>query len=155
MENKIKKIIGSLAEALKAPNDITRLKEIFRNPGLQLISYTKTEKGYALHDSKGNYFGFVKKDIENGPENPTSTMAIVTSMLFERFKAGKYLLAIVSMDNMSKNGEKLEKSVFEIVKSWLEKDYVDNKFIDYIKNDKIISFPWSMIDKITPRKEKI
>ena len=76
-------------------------------------------------------------------------------MLFERFKAGKYPLAIVSMDNMSKNGEKLEKSVFEIVKSWLEKDYVDNKFIDYIKNDKIISFPWSMIDKITPRKEKI
>ena len=77
MENKIKKIIGSLAEALKASKDITRLKEIFRNPGLQLISFTITEKGYALHDSKGN-FGFVKKYIENGPENPTSTMAIVT-----------------------------------------------------------------------------
>ena len=146
-----KRIIGSLAEALKAPSDIARLKEIFRNPGLQLISFTITEKGYALYDSKGNYFSFVKNDIENGPEKPTSTMAIVTSMLFERYKAGKYPLAIVSMDNMSQNGKKLENSVFNIAERWLEKGYVDKNFIDYIKNDKIISFPWSMIDKITPR----
>ena len=146
-----KKIIGSLAEAIKAPNDISRLKEIFRNPGLQLISFTITEKGYALHDSKGNYFGFVKNDIENGPEKPTSTIAIVTSMLIERFKAGKYPLAIVSMDNVSQNGKKLENSVFDIAEKWLEKGYVDKDFIDYIKNDRIISFPWTMIDKITPR----
>ena len=146
-----KKIIGSLAEAIKAPYDISRLKEIFRNPGLQLISFTITEKGYALHDSKGNYFNFVKNDIENGPEKPTSAIAIVTSMLLERFKAGKYPLAIVSMDNVSQNGKKLEKSVFEIAERWLEKGYVDKNFMDYIKDDKIISFPWTMIDKITPR----
>ena len=78
-------------------------------------------------------------------------MAIITSMLFERFKAGKYPLAIVSMDNVSQNGKKLETSVFEIAERWLEKGYVNNDFIDYIKNDKIITFPWTMIDKITPR----
>ena len=146
-----KRIIGSLSEAIKAPNDIARLKEIFRNPSLQLISFTITEKGYALQDSKGNYFGFVKNDIENGPEKPIGTIAIIVSLLFERFKAGKYPLAIVSMDNVSQNGKKLENSVFEIAEKWLEKRYVDNNFIDYIKNDKIISFPWTMIDKITPR----
>ena len=146
-----KRVLGSLTEAIKVPNDISRLKEIFRNPGLQLVSFTITEKGYALHDSKGNYFNFIRNDIENGPEKATSAMSIVTAMLFERFKAGKYPLALVSMDNMSQNGKKLENSVYEIAYNWHEKGFVDKNFLDYIKNEEIISFPWSMIDKITPR----
>jgi fructuronate reductase len=146
-----KRIIGSLTEAIKAPEEIERLKEIFKNPELQLISFTITEKGYALHDSKGNYFGFVKSDIENGPEKATSAMGIVAAMLFERFKAGKYPLAVVSMDNMSQNGKKLRDSIFEMSHQWLQKNYVNKDFIDYIQDEKIVSFPWSMIDKITPR----
>ena len=146
-----KRILGSLTEAIKVPGEITRLREIFKNPNLQLVSFTITEKGYALHDSSGNYFSFVKSDIENGPEKPTGAMAIVTAMLLERFKAGKYPLALVSMDNVSQNGKKLETSVFEIAGKWLEKGYVDQNFINYIKDEKKISFPWSMIDKITPR----
>ena len=146
-----KKIIGSLTEAIKVPEEIERLKEIFKNPELQLISFTITEKGYALHDSKGNYFNFVKKDIENGPENPTGAMGIISAMLFERFKAGKFPLAVVSMDNVSQNGKKLRDSVFEISQKWLEKNYVNKDFINYIQDEKIVSFPWTMIDKITPR----
>ena len=146
-----KKILGSLTEAIKAPEEIERLKEIFRNPGLQLISFTITEKGYALHDSEGNYFGFVKSDIEKGPAKPIGAMGIVCSMLLERFKAGKYPLALVSMDNVSQNGKKLRDSVLELSQRWYEKKFVDKDFIDYIQDEKIVSFPWSMIDKITPR----
>ena len=146
-----KKIIGSLTEAIKAPEEISRLKEIFRNKDLQLVSFTITEKGYALHDTSGNYLNYVKSDIENGPERPVGAMAIVASMLLERYKAGKMALALLSMDNVSENGKKLRNSVIEMAEKWLEKDYVDKDFIDYIKNEKIISFPWSMIDKITPR----
>ena len=54
-----KKIIGSLTEAIKAPQENERLKKIFINPKLQLISFTITEKGYVLHDSEGNYYNFV------------------------------------------------------------------------------------------------
>ena len=146
-----KKILGSLTEAIKAPEEILRLKEIFKNPSLQLISFTITEKGYALHDSSGNYLNYVKSDIENGPEKPVGAMAIVTAMLLERFKAGKLPLAVVSMDNVSENGKKLRNSVLEMAEKWLEKSYVNKDFIDYIQNEKIVSFPWSMIDKITPR----
>ena len=78
-------------------------------------------------------------------------MGIVAAMLFERFKAGKYPLAVVSMDNMSQNGKKLRDSIFEMSQRWLEKNYVNKDFIDYIQDEKIVSFPWSMIDKITPR----
>jgi fructuronate reductase len=146
-----KKIVGSLTEAIKVPGELSRLKEIFKNPGLQIISFTITEKGYALRDSSGNYLNFVKSDIENGPEKPTGAMAIVTSMLLERFKAGKLPLALLSMDNVSENGKKLRNSVIEMAQQWYEKKHVTKDFIEYINNEKIISFPWSMIDKITPR----
>lgn len=47
-----KQVIGSLTEAIKAqsnvPEEWNRLKEIFADPGLQMISFTITEKGYAL-----------------------------------------------------------------------------------------------------------
>ena len=146
-----KKILGSLTEAIKAPQENDRLKEIFKNPKLQLISFTITEKGYALHDSEGNYFTFVKADIENGPGKSKGAMGIIASMLLERYNAGKYPLALLSMDNVSQNGKKLRDSVLEMAQRWLEKGFVNQNFINYIQNEKIISFPWSMIDKITPR----
>ena len=146
-----KKILGSLTEAIKAPLEYERLKEIIINPNLQLISFTITEKGYALHDSEGKYFNFVKSDIENGPGKSTSAMGIVASILFERYKAGKFPLSLLSMDNVSQNGKKLRDSVIEMAEKWLEKGFVDKNFINYIQDEKIIAFPWSMIDKITPR----
>ena len=146
-----KKIIGSLTEAIKAPQENERLKEIFRNPSLQLITFTITEKGYVLRDSEGNYFNFVKSDIENGPGKSIGVIGIVTSMLLERYNAGKLPLALVSMDNVAQNGKKLRNSVIEIAQKWLEKGFISQDFFDYIQNEKIIAFPWSMIDKITPR----
>ena len=92
-----KKVVGSLTEAIKAQSSDeaswNRLKEIFRNPGLQMISFTITEKGYALKGADGNYFSFIQADLENGPEKAGSAMAVVCSLLNERFKAGKYPLA--------------------------------------------------------------
>ena len=146
-----KKILGSLTEAIKATQELERLKEIFKNPKLQLISFTITEKGYVLHDSEGNYFTFVKADIENGPGKSKGAMGIIASMLLERYNAGKYPLALLSMDNVSQNGKKLRDSVLEMAQRWLEKGFVNQDYIKYIQNEKIISFPWSMIDKITPR----
>lgn len=68
-----KKVLGSLAEAIKAqsevPEEWDRLKEIFSDKNLQMISFTITEKGYALKGVDGNYFPFIQKDIDNGPEN--------------------------------------------------------------------------------------
>ena len=146
-----KRIIGSLTEAIKAPLENERLKAIFKNPNLQLISFTITEKGYALHDSEGNYFIFIKSDIENGPRKVTGVIGIVTSMLFEHYKASKFPLSLLSMDNVSQNGKKLRDSIIEVVEKWLEKGYINKDFIYYIQDEKIISFPWSMINKITPR----
>ena len=152
-----KKVLGSLAEAIKAqsevPEEWDRLKEIFSDKNLQMISFTITEKGYALKGVDGNYFPFIQKDIDNGPEKPVSAMAVVCALLYERFQAGKAPLAVVSMDNCSHNGEKLRNSILTMAKEWEKKGYVTGEFVNYISDEDQVSFPWSMIDKITPRPD--
>lgn len=150
-----RKVIGSLAEAIAAragdAESRNRLKEIFVSPSLQMVSFTITEKGYALRDAAGEWLPAVKADIENGPACTQSAVALVTSLLKDRFEAGKLPLALVSMDNVSHNGEKLRNAVLEIASAWQEKGFVSEEFVRYAGDESAVSFPWSMIDKITPR----
>ena len=155
-----KKVLGSLSEAVKAlPSESAqweRTKEIFRDPGLQMVSLTITEKGYALKRADGTYFDFIKADIENGPEMASSAMAVVAAMLLERYQNGKAPLALVSMDNCSKNGQNFRNAVLEMAEEWKKRGFVGEDFLAYIKDESQVSFPWTMIDKITPRpSEKI
>ena len=149
------KVLGALAEAVKAQssNDKqwNRLKEIFAAPSLQLVSFTITEKGYALQKADGTWFPFVEADIKNGPAKATGAMAVLTAMLYERYQAGKHPLAMVSMDNCSQNGARLRQSVLTMAEEWKKAGYVDDGFLAYVSDEKTIAFPWTMIDKITPR----
>ncbi len=150
-----KRVLGTMAESVKADSKDAasweRLKEIFTAPSLQMVSFTITEKGYALRGADGNLFGYVKVDMENGPEKVSGAMGVVTAMLYARYLAGQKPLALVSMDNVSKNGEKLKGSVLEMAKVWTEKGFTDEGFVAYVSDETKVSFPWSMIDKITPR----
>lgn len=38
-----------------------------------------------------------------------------------------------------------------MAKEWKERGYVTGEFVNYISDENQVSFPWSMIDKITPR----
>ena len=149
------KVLGALAEAVKAkasdPVQWNRLKEIFQSPSLQIVSFTITEKGYALHKADGTWFPFVEADIKNGPDKATGAMAVLVAMLFERYKVGKYPIALVSMDNCSQNGAKLRESVLTMTEEWKNAGFVDDEFVNYVSNEKVVAFPWTMIDKITPR----
>ena len=149
------KVMGALAEAVKAqspdPEQWNRLKEIFKAKSLQLVSFTITEKGYALQKADGSWFPFVEADINNGPDRATGAMAVLTAMLYERYKAGKYPIALVSMDNCSRNGAKLRESVLTMTEEWKKHGFVDQDFADYVSDESIVAFPWTMIDKITPR----
>ena len=150
-----KRVLGGLSETIKArscdPEAWTRMKAVFTHPSFQLASFTITEKGYALRDAGGEYLGYVRADLENGPEKVVGAMGIVTSMLHARYQAGKLPLALVSMDNVARNGEKLRNSVLEIARVWQEKGFVDAGFVDYVSDETKVSFTWTMIDKITPR----
>lgn len=149
------RVVGALAEAVKARSgdarDWARLKEIFSSKDLQMVTFTITEKGYALRNTQGSYFPFIRDDIDNGPEKAASAPAIVTAMLYTRYRNGELPLALVSLDNCSHNGEKLRSSVLTMASEWKAKGYVDEGFLAYVSDEDTVAFPWTMIDKITPR----
>lgn len=141
-----KKVIASVTESLKADPgfeaDWTRLKEIMTNPSLQMISFTITEKGYVV----------AADDLEKGL-NPGLIMGKVTALLLERFRAGAYPLTVQSMDNCSHNGDKVKQAVIAYAQKWAEQGLAPAEFLDYVQDVKKITYPWSMIDKITPRPD--
>ncbi len=150
-----KEIVASVSEALVAQpteeKDYARLLEIVAAPSLQMISFTITEKGYALRQIDGNYMKVVAEDLANGPEKARHAMAIVTALLYHRYQKGKKPIAVVSMDNCSHNGEKLQSSIMEVAHAWQVNGFVPADFIRWLSDETQVSFPWSMIDKITPR----
>jgi len=151
-------VVASLAEAVKGDfndaNERQRLMAIIAAPSLQMVSFTITEKGYALRDMEGNLLEIVKQDMTAGPQKPHHAMSVVTALLWERFQKGAQPIALCSMDNCSYNGEKLKTSVTEIACAWKDNGLVSEEFLAYIGDESRVSFPWSMIDKITPRPAK-
>jgi len=145
-------IIGSVsaAYATERDGDYNKLVGAFRNPGLQLVSYTVTEKAYALRGAGGAYLPDAAKDMEDGPRRPKNIMAITAAMLLERYKAGGRPIALVSMDNCSQNGERLRAAVLEIAAAWAERGFCGGGFMRWLDDQAQVAFPWSMIDKITP-----
>ena len=57
------------------------------------------------------------------------------------------------MDNCSHNGDKVKAGVFAYAEKWAEMGIVPAGFVDYVKDESKVSYPWSMIDKITPRPD--
>lgn len=144
-----KEVVGSMSESLTMLHDGERIEELFSRPSLQLVSFTITEKGYSLRNGENQLTPAVKKDMEKGPEGCETFLARLTAMCLKRKQACGKPLALVSMDNCSRNGEKLQSAVTEIAGAWLKNGKVSQE--DYAYLEKEISFPWSMIDKITPR----
>jgi fructuronate reductase len=150
-------LLAGIADAVKS-TELEKLSTIFTKKSLQMVSYTITEKGYAISNLDGSLMNIVEDDIKSNMESPKHIMSVTTALLYQRFKNCAYPLALVSMDNCSHNGEKLQNSILTIAEKWFKSGSIEAEFIDYL--NKKVSFPWSMIDKITPRpsnsvKEKL
>ncbi|MCQ2539825.1 MAG: mannitol dehydrogenase family protein [Acetatifactor sp.] len=152
-----KTVVGSIMESLildsSNAKEYDRLKEIFANPSLQMVSFTITEKGYATANASGEIFPAIAADFAKGPACPDSYLGKVVSLLYHRFVNGALPIAMVSMDNCSHNGDKLYAAVSAFANAWCANGLADKAFLDYINDKSKVSFPWSMIDKITPRPD--
>ena len=147
-DGRVKKaVIGSIAEKVSLGSGMQRLRELFENPSLQLVSFTITEKGYSLVDSTGEYMPDVAADLAGSPETAQSYMGKLTALLYARFTKTKKPLALVSMDNCSRNGDRLKAAVNTFARAW-----DDQAFLRYLAES--VSFPWTMIDKITPAPDE-
>lgn len=100
-----KTVVASIAESLSSnpddADDWQRLQEIVKNPSLQIISFTITEKGYKVP-----------------AENPSgSLMGKIAALLFERYKYGATPVTLLSLDNCSHNGDVLKAGVLTAAKA--------------------------------------
>ena len=137
-----KEVLASVVESLTI-NDDARAVEIFENPSLKMASFTITEKGYTP--------AFAKRDADGKPEDAKGLMGYLTKLVYKRYLKNAQPIALVSMDNCSHNGEKLETVVKMVADTWHKNGHVDAGFIDYLNTK--VTFPWTMIDKITPRPD--
>ena len=152
-----KTVVASIMESLAADSsneaDWTRLREIFRSPSLQMVTFTITEKGYLLKNAAGVSMPGVEDDFAAGPVLPKSYIGKVVTLLHERFANGALPVAMVSMDNCSHNGDKLYAAVNAFAKEWEQRGVCKPGFLAYVNDKSKVSFPWTMIDKITPRPD--
>ena len=152
-----KSVTGSIMESLALDShddtQFSRLKEIFAKDSLQMCTFTITEKGYNLNTPDGNFMTAVAEDMKNGPERPESYIGKVAALVYARYVSGKKPIAMVSMDNCSHNGDKLKLAITTFAKEWAKNGVVEEGFVSYVEDENKVSFPWTMIDKITPRPD--
>lgn len=148
-----KTVIGSIAEVVFLDPTDESIINIFTNPSLQMASFTITEKGYALTNAAGEYLPAVAADFTRAPEKAESYLGKVTALLYDRFKKNGAPIAMVSMDNCSHNGQKLKDAMMTYVDNWVKNGIVEPAFREYVTNEEKVTFPWTMIDKITPRPD--
>ena len=152
-----KEVVESVTEAYPCDyqfaNAWSRFIEIFKSASLQMVSFTITEKGYALKTPNGEYLPSYIDDFKNGPGKCKMMLSRLTELLLYRFRENKAPIALVSMDNCSHNGEKVELAITTIASEWEKNSLVEKEFLLWLESDKV-SFPWSMIDKITPRPDQ-
>lgn len=153
-----KTVVGSVMESyVLDSNDeesYSQLKRIFASRSLEMASFTITEKGYSLTNARGEVLESVAKDWEMGPAKPESYIGKVVSLLYHRFENGRLPIAMVSMDNCSHNGDKLKEAVVRFAKEWTKSGLCDAEFEEYVTDNDKVSYPWTMIDKITPRPDE-
>jgi fructuronate reductase len=83
-------------------------------------------------------------------------MGKITALLCARYLKNRQPIAMVSMDNCSHNGDKVFAAVNGFARAWEERGLVSAEFVKYVNDPQKVSYPWSMIDKITPRpNEKV
>lgn len=135
-----KRVVGSIAEALACGRDMARIREIMEAESLQIVSLTITEKGYAAPDPETESF-----------DAPGAILSKLCRLLYWRFLAGAHPVAMLSLDNCSLNGDLLKAGVLSAAEGWQNRGFVGEDFLSYLRDPARVSFPWSMIDKITPR----
>ena len=152
-----KKVLGSIAQSLVMGTeceDWETLKWIFSQNSLQMASFTITEKAYKIKGMDGKYTPEVRKDFQKGWNCPQSYMGKIAALCLERYRHGAPPMALVSMDNYSHNGLQLFESIRAYAHKWVEKGAVDAGFLEYVEDPRHLSFPWTMIDKITPSPDE-
>jgi mannitol 2-dehydrogenase len=139
------RIIGSLAGHLYAPESTEAVLEKLSSPDCAIVSLTVTEGGYFIEDASGRFLADhsdIRHDLEHHA-SPRTWLGYVAEACSRRMQLGRGPFTLLSCDNVQANGATARKALLSFgeardaaLRKWMEAN---------------ISFPNSMVDRITPR----
>lgn len=137
------RVIGSISRYLYAPGDAEAVITRLSDPATRIVSLTITEGGYHVSDVTGEFEPSpdIAADLEPGAI-PATVFGLVTEALDRRRQAGAKGVTVVSCDNLPGNGAVARQSFTA---------YAQLKSSELARwMDENVTFPSSMVDRITP-----
>jgi len=137
------RVIGSLIRHVYAPTARADALESMASRGI--VSLTVTEGGYFIDDTTHKFFDDhpdIRRDLEQ-PDQPGTWLGLVAESCVRRMNNGGAGFTLLSCDNVQENGATARKALLSFaelrnssLRQWIERN---------------VSFPNSMVDRITPR----
>lgn len=137
------RIVGAIKEMhVLIENPVEAIAHLAR-PEVHVATLTITEKGYCLTGAGELDWNNeeIAHDLEN-PETPKSAIGYLAAGLRQRCVEKTGPLTIISCDNISGNGEKLQRALCE----FLARN--DNETFQWVRSN--TTFPSTMVDRIVP-----
>jgi mannitol 2-dehydrogenase len=138
------RVVGSIVEYLFAPDDPEAVVEKMAVGTTRIVSLTVTEGGYNFSPVTGEFDAAapdVVADLQPGAA-PRTTFGLVTEALVRRRERGLPPFTVVSCDNIQGNGDVARRSFTAFA------GLRDRELGEWV--DREVSFPNSMVDRITP-----
>jgi len=136
-------VIGSIVELLYAPEDPSAVIRKMADESIRLVTLTITEGGYNF-TSEGS-FNWDNKDIDwdlRYPNQPKTVFGYLYAALKLRKAKGVGGLTIQSCDNIEHNGDVMRRMLYAFIAKF------DPTLLSWL--DEQVTFPNSMVDRITP-----
>lgn len=139
------RVIGSIVEYLFAPDDPAAVVERMADPRVRIVSLTITEGGYNINQVTGEFDAQASSVLEDlaRPEAPRTAFGLVVEALRVRRERGVPPFTVLSCDNVQGNGE-VARRVFAGYAALR-----DPELGRFVREQ--VSFPNSMVDRITPQ----
>ena len=138
------RVIGSITEYLFAPENPDAVIEKMAHPDVKIITLTITEGGYNFNPATGKFMSetpSIQADINN-PDKPATIFGYLTQAFKRKKERGLKRLTIQSCDNIQQNGEVARKMLLSYIA------LAEPELLGWVAEH--ISFPNSMVDRITP-----
>ncbi|WP_405415326.1 mannitol dehydrogenase family protein [Maribacter sp. Asnod1-A12] len=137
-------VIGSIID-FKLGYDTPKLViDQMAHPNTKIVSLTITEGGYNFNPATGE-FDFENADVQyelQHPNDPKTIYGFLTAAIKKRKEDGLPAFTVMSCDNIQHNGDVAK----EMLLTFAQKQ--DAELAAYIEKE--VSFPNSMVDRITP-----
>ena len=137
-------VIGSIVDFEMGTSNPESVIARMANANTKIVSLTITEGGYNFNITTGE-FNFDNPDIQQElrhPNNPTTVYGFLTAALKKRRDNGLPAFTVLSCDNIEHNGDVTRKMLLAFAK------VQDSALAEWIAQE--VSFPNSMVDRITP-----